>query len=170
MYYIWVGTSPDPHAELVICFYFRGVLMKKSLLIASVLVLTVTGAAAVSNSILDYFSGRMEGDAISLEWKSGLEAGLKNYVIERSTAKSSDYQEVSFVKAQGSYATYRYRDVRPSLMPTADGNAPQPLADLYKYRLKLVYDKEISYSQPISVSRPSSGVKRTWGMIKEMFH
>lgn len=144
--------------------------MKKFAIIASVLVLTVTGAAAVSNSILDYFSGRMDGEAITLEWKSGLESGLKNYIIERSSSKSSEFEGITTLKSQGSYATYHYKDVRPSLMPAADGQAPEPLADLYKYRLKLVYDKEISYSQSISVSKPSAGVKRTWGMIKEMFH
>lgn len=144
--------------------------MKRSLIIASFLVLTVSVAAAVSNNILDYFSGRMEGESISLEWKSGLESGLKHYIIERSSAKSSDFEDVTVVKSQGSFSTYRFKDVRPSLMPSADGSRPEPMADLYKYRLKLVYDKEISYSQQISVSKPSSGVKRTWGMIKEMFH
>lgn len=144
--------------------------MKKFAIIASFLVLTVTGAAAVSNSILDYFSGRMEGEAITLEWKSGLESGLKSYVIERSSSKSPDFESITTMKAQGSYATYHYKDVRPSMMPTTDGQGAQPLADLYKYRLKLIYDKEISYSQAIAVSKPSAGVKRTWGMIKEMFH
>jgi hypothetical protein len=143
--------------------------MKKIAIIASILVLTVTGAAAVSNSILDYFSGRMDGESITLEWKSGLESGLKSYVIERSSPKSSEFEAITTMKAQGSYATYHYKDVRPSLMP-ANGQAPEPMADLYKYRLKLVYDKEISYSQSIAVSKPSAGVKRTWGMIKEMFH
>jgi hypothetical protein len=112
----------------------------------------------------------MDGEAITLEWKSGLESGLKSYVLERSSSKSSEFEAITTVKAQGSYATYHFKDIRPSLMPTADGQAPQPLADLFKYRLKLVYDKEISYSQSIAVSKPSAGVKRTWGMIKEMFH
>ena len=46
----------------------------------------------------------------------------------------------------------------------------KPLSDLNKYRLKIIYDNSISYSQSITVSRPTSGVRRTWGMIKEMFH
>lgn len=147
--------------------------MKKGLIIVSILLIGATVAQAVSNGVLDYFSGRMEGDAISLEWKSSIETGLKHYVVERTTNKTQDYKEVGTIKALGSFATYRHKDVRPAFNVQAGEMQefqPEPMADLYKYRLKLIYDKEISYSQTISVSKPSSGVKRTWGMIKEMFH
>lgn len=130
-------------------------------------------AGALTNNVLTYFSGRQEGEAISVEWRSGVEAGIKEYVVERTTSRTEDYKSVGTVKAQGNYASYRYRDTKPMIMMASDAENPTPsqaTTDLFKYRLKMVYQKEISYSQAISVTKPSSGVKRTWGMIKEMFH
>jgi hypothetical protein len=47
----------------------------------------------------------------------------------------------------------------------------KPMADAYKYRLRMnLSDGELSYSETVNVTKPSSGVRRTWGMIKEMFH
>jgi hypothetical protein len=39
-----------------------------------------------------------------------------------------------------------------------------------QYRLKLVRpDKSFTYSNSVSVTHSVSSIKRTWGMIKEMF-
>jgi hypothetical protein len=45
------------------------------------------------------------------------------------------------------------------------------MSDAFQYRLRInLADGEVSYSNTISVTKPASGVRRTWGMIKEMFH
>ena len=96
--------------------------------------------------------------------------GVRSYSVERSDIKGDNFTEIGTVLATGSNSTYHYRDANfSSIQQAGTGNAPVPMSDLYKYRLKLVYDNAISYSQQISVSRPAASVKRTWGMIKEMF-
>lgn len=144
--------------------------MKRLLIIALVLSASFGFAEALTNNVLTYFSGRQDGDAIVLEWKSGVEDGIKSYSVERTSSTEENYKEVGTVRSLGNFATYRFKDTRPSVALQENSEPPEPMADVYRYRLKLQYDKEISYSQAISVTKPSAGVKRTWGMIKEMFH
>lgn len=145
--------------------------MKKPLLI--LLFLSATLTAYGFSTVLTYLKGHAETDAIVLEWQSGSEDGVKSYVVERAEVNSMDFSELSTIISTGDNSSYRYRDAAINSIAQIGGTAQNPnvpLADLYKYRLKMNYDKEVvSYSQTISVTRPSSGVKRTWGMIKEMF-
>src|SRR5438093_638370 len=121
--------------------------------------------------MLDYFTGRTDGDAISLEWKSTVENGVKTYTVERSDLKSNEFQELTKIAATGNYSTYHFQDTKVMIAnPLGGQNTKSPLSELYKYRLKLTFPNEVSYSQTISVTKPTSGVRRTWGMIKEMFH
>jgi hypothetical protein len=123
---------------------------------------------------VDSLTARPDGDGITVEWRSQSEAGLKSYTIERADVKSAnDYQEASTVYPTGNYNYYKYHDSRISGIQAAGqaSNLMRPMADAYKYRLRMnLATGEISYSQTVNVTRPSSGVRRTWGMIKEMFH
>lgn len=138
------------------------------LLLCGILVLTSTAFAF--DTVIERITARPDGDTILLEWQSGNEAGVRGYAIERSDMKLSDYEEIGRVNATGNNAYYSYHDQNIVSMMANQRSTMTPMSDLYKYRLRLIYDNAISYSQTISVSRPSAGVKRTWGMIKEMFH
>lgn len=147
--------------------YFEG-LVKKAVFIIAGLIFSLS--AYGFPEVLTYLKGHTETDAIILEWQSGNEDGVKSYSLERSNVNTTNFEEITTIAATGNNSSYRYRDGAVNAAPMNGGTSPKvPLADLYKYRLKIIYDKEISYSQTISVTRPSSGVKRTWGMIKEMF-
>lgn len=119
---------------------------------------------------ISYFSARPDGDAVVIEWKSGSEAGIRSYNIERSDVRTNDFSALSTFAPSGSYTYYKYRDVHVNSIAVAQSGALKPMADMYKYRVRINYASEVSYSETISVTRPSSGVRRTWGMIKEMFH
>ncbi len=140
----------------------------KKIIFAAVMVFFIGNTAFGFAELLNYLRGHAESDAISLDWQSGNEANVKSYAIERSDVKAEDFKELSVISATGSNSTYHYRDANFSLQQSA--NHQTPLSDLYKYRLKINYTNAISYSQTITVTRPAAGVRRTWGMIKEMFH
>ncbi len=144
--------------------------MKKVLFVF--MIVSLTGVAFGFSEVLTYLKGRAETDAIALDWQSGTETGVKSYTIERSDIKTSDFRDIGIVSATGNNSTYRYRDVAINGAPmngSGSNHSNMPLSDLFKYRLRLNYDNVVSYSQTIFVTRPSAGVKRTWGMIKEMF-
>ena len=144
--------------------------MKKALYL--LLIVCLSGVAFGFTEVLTYLKGRAETDAIVLDWQSGSETGVKSYAIERSDIKTSDFKEIGTAVAKGNNSTYQFRDVAINSAPlngSGSNHSNMPLSDLYKYRIRLNYDNVVSYSQTIFVTRPSASVKRTWGMIKEMF-
>ena len=144
--------------------------MKKALF--AILILSLTGVAFGFSEVLTYLKGTPAADAITLDWQSGVETGIRSYSVERSDIKSSDFREIGSVVATGNNSTYHYRDAvinGANQSGSGSGHSIAPLGDLYKYRIRLNYDNAISYSQTINVTKPAAGVKRTWGMIKEMF-
>ncbi|MEO6941238.1 MAG: hypothetical protein ABI444_14070 [Candidatus Kapaibacterium sp.] len=145
--------------------------MKKYFFVILFCTLIAGVALAEYTGVIDSLTARTDGDSISLDWHSGVETGVRTYAVERSELNTSSFDQMSTVVATGSYSMYHYKDVHvTSAQAIGQSGNIRPLSDLYKYRLKIVYDNSISYSQSITVSRPSSGVRRTWGMIKEMFH
>ncbi len=122
---------------------------------------------------IDSFTAQPDGNGITLEWHSEIETGVAHYTIQRADIVStSDYQDVGTVTPTGNYSYYKFLDSHVSSAPLAGQSSKvQPQADAYKYRLEIdLASGDISYSQTVSVTKPSSGVRRTWGMIKEMFH
>jgi hypothetical protein len=120
--------------------------------------LSIIGTA-LAGAFMEYFHARTEGENVKLEWKTGDESNLKNFVIERKTQQSS-YVDLSTITPKGSNSFYTYVD--ESVYKTSDY--------VFTYRLRIIdNDQKISYSSEISISPSISGVKRTWGSIKAMF-
>lgn len=129
--------------------------MKLTVIISLLLIIFVAYAGA----FLDYFHGRSEGDNVRLEWKTGEEVDLQNFVIERRTPQSS-FAPIATIEPKGSNSYYSYLD--ESAYKTNDM--------VFIYRLKIVdTNGQVSYSAEVTVSHNVSGVKRTWGSIKAMF-
>lgn len=116
-------------------------------------------ATVYAGAYLDYFHGRSEGEDIRLEWKTGEEVNLENFIIERKTPQST-FVEIGSVDPKGSNSYYSYLD-----------KSAYKMTDLiFIYRLKIVDNGgQSSYSNEVTVSHNVSGVKRTWGSIKAMF-
>jgi hypothetical protein len=144
--------------------------MKKAIFMLALLA-AVSGAAYGFTEVLTYLKGSASTDAINLDWQSGTETGVKSFSIERSDIKTSDFKEIGTLAATGNNSTYHYRDagVNGASNGSGSNHSAVPLSDLFKYRIRINYESAVSYSQTISVTRPSAGVRRTWGMIKEMF-
>ena len=129
----------------------RGIL---KLFLILIVVATVYGGA-----FLDYFHGRSEGDDVRLEWKTGEEVNLDQFVIERKTPQSP-FVELTSIEPEGDNSFYSYLD-----------EAAYKSENLvFIYRLKIVdIDGSTSFSSEVTVSHNVSSVKRTWGSIKAMF-
>ncbi len=116
---------------------------------------------------LQYFNAKSNGTSISLEWKSTAESNLMQYEIERA-GEDNQFRYVATVQARGSNSVYTYRD--DEAFGKGDGNDGSVARNYFTYRLKMVTpERSASYSSAIGVTHNVSGIKRTWGMIKEMF-
>jgi hypothetical protein len=130
--------------------------MKKGLL---VLFLILFGAMLFGGAYLRDFRAYSEGENIRLEWETGDENSVKNFVIERESQESS-FIEIETIDPKGDNSFYSYLD--DSIFKTSEY--------VFRYRLKIVdTDGQVSYSSEISVVPKVSSFKRTWGSIKAMF-
>jgi len=136
--------------------------MKKFILILSLACVTIAAAAEAS---LEYFTAKSDGRAITVQWRSNVENNIRSYEIERSNDGKS-FRYLKSVNATGSNSDYRYTDEEAFMK----GDGESVLSSSYSYRLRIIgKDNTITYSNQTNVSHAVSGVRRTWGMIKEMF-
>jgi len=140
--------------------------MRKIATIACLLAVTVATGYAVQVT-LQYFQAKSNGTSISIEWKSGTEPEGLQYEVERA-GEDNQFRYVATLQSKGSNQSYSYRD--DEAFGKRDGNDGTVARNYFTYRLKLVgSDHNSAYSNTIGVTHNVSSIKRTWGMIKEMF-
>jgi hypothetical protein len=138
--------------------------MMKFVVTTVLLVLAVVGAAAVQ-ATLQYFTARSSSNAITVEWKSNSETDVAYYEIERA-ADDNVFRYVATLSAKGNNYAYSYSDTEAF----GKSEAETQQRTYFTYRLKIVSSgKNYTYSNVSSVSHNVSSIKRTWGMIKDMF-
>lgn len=132
-----------------------------------VCIITVAFAADVT---LESFTARSDGRNIILEWRCSKETDVVRYEIERSTANSQDFKKIGNLSVSSSQPTYRFVDENAFLRGGSGSSGVIQSGTLYVYRLKVVgSDEKSTYTNGIPVLHAVSSVRRTWGMIKEMF-
>lgn len=128
------------------------------------LLTTITVFAA--EITFDHMSAKSDGKVIVIEWRPSIEKGVKYYELERSSGIEG-FRSIAELEPKGAQFTYRFIDEN-ALMK--GGNNEKILGKVYSYRVKVIAtDNAISYSNIVNVSHSVSGIRRTWGMIKEMF-
>jgi hypothetical protein len=117
---------------------------------------------------LEYFRANSDGKVITIEWKASNESTVSDYEIERA-APGKFFEKIHTEKAINSQnADYKYIDDEAYYKDT--DNKTINSDDLYSYRIKIVYqDNSYTYSNTINVEHKVSSIRRTWGMIKQMF-
>ena len=122
------------------------------------LIFSIIGTS-LAGAFLEYFHGKTSGESVTLEWKTGDETNLKNFVIDRKTQQTT-YVDLSAVNPKGSNSFYTY----------VDESVYKSSNYVFTYRLRIVdLDQKISYSSEVVVSPSPNDVRRTWGSIKAMF-
>lgn len=131
--------------------------MKKQIFISALILFIVTTVFAGAH--FEFFHARSEGENVKLEWKTGEEQNVKNFVIERKPV-NGNFISLTTIAPKGSYSLYTF----------TDESAYKSNNLVFVYRIRIVdNDGSISHSIERSVSPNISGVKRTWGSIKAMF-
>ena len=114
----------------------------------------------------DHMTAKSDGKVITVEWRPSIEKGVRSYELERSST-GDGFRSIANIEPKGAQTTYRFVDEN-ALMK--GGNNERILGKMYSYRIKVIaFDNSVSYSNIVSVSHSVTGIRRTWGMIKEMF-
>jgi len=134
-------------------------------ILLNVILTTVLFAGEVTFS---YFTTKSDGKDISVDWQPSVEKNVLRYEIERSSDNVT-YRSVAVVDAKGTWASYHWIDQDVFMKQTSSQQNTITKGNFF-YRLKIVStDNTVTYSNPSSVVHNISSVRRTWGMIKEMF-
>jgi hypothetical protein len=109
------------------------------------------------NSIIQNFSAESNGDSV------------RKYDLERSTSTSS-FKSINVQTAKGNPNSYSYVDNEAFMKQDAPESDDLMSQKTYNYRLKIVFtDFTFTYSDVALIQHKPSSIRRTWGMIKEMF-
>jgi hypothetical protein len=124
---------------------------------------------ASAQVVIESFVARSDGRAVTLEWRTSKETDMAMYEVERSPVNQNDFKKIGAVPARNTPQSYRFVD-ETALANSNGGASNVHGGGVYVYRIKIIdaADK-ITYSNTISVTHTISSVRRTWGMIKEMF-
>lgn len=129
-------------------------------LLALFAVITLLAAQAT----FDYVTAKSDGKSIAVEWRTESESGVDKFAVERA-ADGVSFSTISTLEARGAQTVYRYVDEDALMKGNSDVAGKK-----YVYRIKIIgSDNSTSYSSSINVTHNISGIRRTWGMIKEMF-
>lgn len=124
---------------------------------------------AFAQAVIESIVARSDGRAITVEWRTSKETDVAMYEIERSPVNQADFKKIGSVPARNTPQSYRFID-ETALAAYSSGGASVQSGAVYVYRLKIIDTSEkATYSNTISVTHTISSVRRTWGMIKEMF-
>ena len=141
--------------------------MKKILFI--LVCISVVTIAFANNKILDRFNATVNNnpDVVNLEWSTNSETNVSHFEIERST--SLGFRTIGTQKANGRPSIYKFTDSDSFTKSSLQDELQSP--NSATYRLKIVYtnNSQNVYSDEATVYRNVSNIRRTLGMIKEMF-
>jgi hypothetical protein len=136
----------------------------------SILVLFLLTTIAVNaGNVLDYFKAWSDGNSVVVEWKCPNELSISKYELQRSSDDIS-FTTVETFTSKGSGYVYKFTDEDVFFKDgDPDGDKTQSESK-YSYRLKIMnVDNSFIYSNFVTVKPNISSIRRTWGMIKEMF-
>ena len=139
----------------------------RTLYVHIALLLFTCGAVVAADVTMEYMTTKAEGSSVAVEWVCNTERSVARYEVERST-DGQNFRSLGIVDAKGPFNVYRFVDADVLLK---GGETQQRVnGRAYFYRIKILgTDNTVSYSSVSSVVYNVSSVRRTWGMIKEMF-
>lgn len=127
------------------------------------LALAMTATAAAANGIFKSVKAESKGEEIQIVWKTGEDSQFHTFEVERRSNEVPTYRRIGSLVARSSGGTYSFVDNGAFFKTDADKE--------FTYRIRAIGNSGVEqYSPPVTVShKVVSSVKRSWGMIKELF-
>lgn len=140
--------------------------MKSFLFLSLIIVSSLAIYASVT--VITSFRALSNGSCITVEWSTSNESNIKSFEIQRSS-NSSPFKKIKTIDAVGKASDYKFVD-EEAFMKGGEEDPKVQVDKIYSYRIKIIMSNgSEDYSDPISVVNQTNSIRRTWGMIKEMF-
>ena len=130
---------------------------------ALILALILSGTAIAGNGIFRTIKAESKGEEIQIIWKTAQDPQFHTFEVERRSNEVPTYRRIGSIVARSSGGTYSFVDNGAFFKTDADKE--------FTYRIRAIGNSGVEqYSPPVTVShKVVSSVKRSWGMIKELF-
>lgn len=139
----------------------------KTKITAIILLVFTTVVLFASDNLIEYLRAKSDGKSITVEWKTTNEQDINSYTIERAGGDQI-FESIETKQAKGFASTYTYID--DSAFKTAEDGDKTLSKNIYFYRIAInKKDGSKVYSTAANVTHNTSSIRRTWGMLKEMF-
>lgn len=129
--------------------------------LAGILIIAGTYSTTAIQNVFGTVKATPYGDEILLQWETLNENGIRGFEVERKSDESTEFRKLIHLDSKGTANSYRYVDDGAFFKPTAGKR--------FTYRVKAVGSSFYQYSSPISITHEVSSVRKSWGMIKELF-
>lgn len=124
--------------------------------------LAITTTIALAFEVFSYIRATPKGNDIVIQWQSEKEYDISMYEVERKSEEVTDFRRISRVMPKGSGSTYSIVDDGAFFKPESGKE--------FTYRVKAItMGGPEYYSNTATVNHDVSSVRRSWGMIKELF-
>ena len=120
-----------------------------------------------ADEIIESLNARSDGKSITVEWKTATEQDIRSFVVERA-GSDQIFETIETKQAKGFPTNYTYID--ESAFKLGEGNDKLLTKNIYFYRITIIKkDNSKIFSSVANVVHNTSSIRRTWGMLKEMF-
>ncbi|MFH1049752.1 MAG: hypothetical protein V1779_02340 [bacterium] len=120
-----------------------------------------------SDEIIESLNAKSDGKSITVEWKTSTEQDIRSFLVERA-GSDQIFETIETKQAKGFPTTYTYID--ESAFKIGEDSEKTLSKNIYFYRVTIVKkDNSKIYSSVANVIHNTSSIRRTWGMLKEMF-
>jgi hypothetical protein len=115
----------------------------------------------------EFFTAKSNGEQITLEWKLVNEDNVDFYQVEKKLKEGNIYRPIgSRIRAIGNSNIYRYTDEDFFFK----NNVELQSDNIQAYRIRVILkNNDTRFSNTTYVTHNVSSVRKTWGMLKEMF-
>lgn len=132
--------------------------------VAAVVAALIVGSAVslvAMQGVFNYVKAMPQGDEVSIQWQTSNEYGVQSFEIERRSEDVNEFRRMGRIDARGAGSTYTYVD--DGAFYKSNGNKH------FTYRVKAIGTSVQQYSPTITITHDVSGVRKSWGMLKELF-
>lgn len=135
--------------------------MKRRAVLLTLGLVAIAATALASQTIFSYLRAVPQNDDIVVQWRSMNENGVQHFDLERSSDEIPEFRRLERIAAKGGGTTYSYTDNGAFYKPSSGKR--------FSYRVRAIGYGADQYSPTTTIVHEVSSVKRSWGMIKELF-
>jgi hypothetical protein len=125
------------------------------------LLASIATTAIAAGTIITSMSAVSRGSQIEITWQTGDETGIHIFQIERRSEDETKFSPIGKQDARGQSSSYKFTDNSAFYRSQAGKR--------FTYRIRAIGNGVDQYGPTYTVSHEIASVKRSWGMIKELF-